>query len=531
MRRRVTGSLRTGILVLCIVLVSAQSGLASAAVAPDELLERADLLLRLGVLEKGAGRSFEEAGRLLEAAVEGIEEADLLPADRQRLIRESDAVREDLELLTELYDERFYGVFPLARLISPTMLVDEGLAVSEQLFHPPDVAAVLITTRKLLKLLDRYHHPHVVFRSSPNDRRLENIAADVLLRDGRSTPHLRRALINGLSTEELEAFDRGEITPRLIDQLYTIFDAVSLLTLTVAQPIGIDDGSVIFLRGDFYTPGEVVQGSPVGASPNIRVESFSYLGFTLDRRDQFWPIVRIHLLLFGLALIWAARVRWGIDKSLNPFYRLAIGAALFLFGRVFLIAAVAILGRFTPEATAMVAAAWWWPAVLGLLTIVVGGLVAWLVQAQLTDIVPGARGERAVGSIFALVALGACSFFVAPVLLLDEGRGMDSLIPFFASGVSLAVLFGFAVRTGPPVPTYLAIGPLAMAPVLGVCVFTASPGLLWISAALTALLCLAAWVRHRVALARGTEEAELTEEEAAKADQQRLIKLGEKLKK
>lgn len=523
--------LRAGMLVLCVVFAAVPAGKTSAAAELDELLERADLMLRLGVLEKGASHAFDEAGQLLEIIAAGIEEADLSPVDRLRLTREFEAVREDLELLTELYDERFYGVFPLARLISPTMLVDEGLAVSEQLFHPPDVAAVLIATRKLLNQLVRYDHPHVVFRSAPINRRLENIAAEVLLRDGRSTPHMRRALINGLSTEELEAFDRGKITPELIDRLNTSFDAVSLLILTITQPTEIDDGNVIFLQGNFYTPGEVVQGSPVGASPTIRMESFSFLGFALDRRDQYWPIVGIQLLLFGLAMVWAARIKWSLDKSLKLFYRSAIGAALFIFGRAFLVVVVALLGRFTPEATALVAAAWWWPAVLGLLAIIVAGLVAWLVQAQLTDIVPGARGERAVGSIFAIVALGACSFFVAPLLLLDEGNGLINLTLFVVSGVSLAVLFGFAARTGPPVPNYFAIGPLFMAPVVGVCVFTASPGKLWISAGLTGFVCLAAWVRHRVTLARGTEEAELSAEEAAQADQQRLIKLGEKLKK
>jgi hypothetical protein len=136
-----------------------------------------------------------------------------------------------------------------------------------------------------------------------------------------------------------------------------------------------------------------------------------------------------------------------------------------------------------------------------------------------------------VGSIFALVALGACSYFVAPLLLLDDGPGFINLILFVASGVSLAALFGFAARTGPPVPSYFAIGTLFMAPVVGVCVFTASPVMLWFSAGLTGFLCLAAWVRHRVALARGTEEPELTADDAAQADQQRLIKLGDKFKK
>ena len=174
---------RSCILFLCVALAAVPTSAVAQTAEIDELLDQADLLLRLGVLQKGAGRSFEEAGQLLETIENDIAQADLGPADRQRLTQELDAVREDLELLTELYAERFYGVFPLARLISPTMLMDEGLAVSEQLFHPADEAAVLITTRKLLNQLERYDHPHVVLRSSPNDRRLENIAAEVLLRD------------------------------------------------------------------------------------------------------------------------------------------------------------------------------------------------------------------------------------------------------------------------------------------------------------------------------------------------------------
>jgi hypothetical protein len=78
----------------------------------DALLEQADLLLRLGVVSNGAGHFFEQADRLLESAVEGIQQADLSPAYRQRLTREMNAIREALDLFTELYGKRFYGVFP-----------------------------------------------------------------------------------------------------------------------------------------------------------------------------------------------------------------------------------------------------------------------------------------------------------------------------------------------------------------------------------------------------------------------------------
>ena len=71
--------------MLCIFVAAVPTGLASESVELDKLLERADLMLRLGVLEKGASHSFEEAGQLLETFTESIEDADLSPTDRQRL--------------------------------------------------------------------------------------------------------------------------------------------------------------------------------------------------------------------------------------------------------------------------------------------------------------------------------------------------------------------------------------------------------------------------------------------------------------
>lgn len=59
----------------------------------------------------------------------------------------------------------------------------------------------------------------------------------------------------------------------------------------------------------------------------------------------------------------------------------------------------------------------------------------------------------------------------------------------------------------------------------------ANPHLLWLTVALSAVLCLAAWIRHRVAVARGTEEPEPSPEEAAEVDTERLMKLEQKIPK
>jgi hypothetical protein len=216
---------------------------------------------------------------------------------------------------------------------------------------------------------------------------------------------------------------------------------------------------------------------------------------------------------------------------MRVFYRLAIGAVLFVFGRTFIAIAVMFLRKAVPDSSAMIAAAWWWPALVGLLAILGSGLAAWIGIAQLTDKLPGARGARAVGSMFALVALGACSYFVTPLLLLDGSRGIANLVPFVATSVGLAVVFGLAARTGPPVPHYFTLGPLLLAPLAGISLLIASPRLLWVVTGLTAVLCLAAWIRHRVKLAHGTEEPEPSPEEAALADQQKLVKLSKKLGK
>ena len=64
---------------------------------------------------------------------------------------------------------------------------------------------------------------------------------------------------------------------------------------------------------------------------------------------------------------------------------------------------------------------------------------------------------------------------------------------------------------------------------VGVSLMMAWPSLLWLMVGLSGVLCCAAWIRHRVAVARGTEEREPTPEEAALADQQRLVELEKKI--
>jgi len=260
------------------------------------------------------------------------------------------------------------------------------------------------------------------------------------------------------------------------------------------------------------------------------VATIAAFSTVLDRREQFRPILILHAALLVVAMIVAVCMRWSTVTKLKPLYKMAIGAGLFLFGRIFAAAATVIFGRVAPQASDMIAASWWWPALLGLVTVLFGGAIVWLGQAKLTDVVPGARGARAVGAIFGLTALGSSCYFIAPELLWNQSEGYVILALFIPSSVALAVLFAFAVRTGPPVPTYFAIGPFVLTPFLGVSLLMDSLTGLWSIFALTFVLYVVATVRHRYAVAHGIEEQELDQAEAARVEQERLKKLAEKLK-
>ena len=523
---------------LLAVLIVAPVTISAAAVqpAPDaaaisQELDRVELLLRLGVVEKGAGQSFEDASDLLRTARDQLASAELTVEDHQRLEREIAAVEENLDLLTEIYDGRFFGVFPLVRLTIPFLYADEGFALTEQLFHSPNEAAVRSATRALLNQIDMFFHPHVVVRSTTKDRHLEILAFENLLRDGRTTPHTRREVIEALSETDLGLFDDGEFDPEIVDRLRIAFGAADLLVLTFGAPVEFGDIFAVPLRVDYYIPGETVQGAPTDATLEIVTESPRYLGFARDRRGLSRPIIAVQLLLLVLAAAWATRVQWSLDRTLTTTPRIAIGAGLFAAGRIITIATLFLLQRVTPDPSAMATASWWWPALLGLMVVVGGGLVVWIAQARLTDIVPGARAAPAVGTIFALVALGSSSYFVAPLLLFDAGQGSTSLAALVIASVSLAYLFGLAIRTGPPVPHYFAIGPLILAPMLGAFLAMVSPDLLWASVVASGFLALAAWFRHRWAVAHDTEEPEIDPAAAAEADQKRLSELEKKLHK
>ncbi len=497
----------------------------------DLLLNRAEAQVWLGIANKGASDAFEEGLAFVEEAETALENARLPPDRVDFHSRQIGDVREQLQANIEIYRDRFYGVYPLARLLRPTLLADDGFGLTEQLFHPPDVAAIEIAGRGLSSKVDTPSPATAVLRSNPRKVELENLAHSVLAQEGRLIPVNRRGLLNVLGPAGLERFDAGDIDQELLSLLIRELNVTNLLVVTINRLTGDGDDLIKYgMTAELYQDGEVIQGSAVDATPAVKVGDYHSIGTVLDRRDQFWPILAIEVTMLLIAVIVALKMRWSSVHHLKPLFRASIGLALFLFGRGFAVICIVIVGHSAPDPSALVAAAWWWPAMLGYATVLLGGLLAWIGQARLTEIVPGTRGTRAVGTLFGLSALGSATYFVAPVLLLEESDGLLTLGLYFFNAVGLAVLFAFAVRTGPPVPTYFALGPILLVPGLSSSLLMGSAEGLLGTTVSTIVLYAAATVRHRYAVARGIEEHEPNDEQAALADQEHIQRLRDKLK-
>ena len=78
-------------------------------------------------------------------------------------------------------------------------------------------------------------------------------------------------------------------------------------------------------------------------------------------------------------------------------------------------------------------------------------------------------------------------------------------------------------------PTWFLVGPLLGAALVGLALFAMDARGLWGTALLGVLLVVLAVVRHKVAVARGTEEPEMDEEDAERVDAERLEKVAKGL--
>jgi MFS family permease len=515
---RLLQSLLVGI--ACFSYLIPQALWAEESTEARRLTAQAEGMLWLGLAEHGRVREFEAALELVGQADELLAGAEVPDTDRMKLALKIGTLREHLDLNLERSRRRFYGAYPLARLVVPVSGSSRQVDITETLRADSDNEAVREAAERVVVDIIRLQYPHAVFRSEPQNRAFENEAMRVFAVANRPFAHSGAELVEALTQEESAAYYRGDFDRGVIARVMQALGAAKLLVLTIHQEVELPDGALIVLEGVFYETGF-----------DRPTDSFAHMGFSRGRRQQIRWMVLAHLILFAVALLVAAWTPWNPKAPWPVIQRIAMGAALFFVGRLFAPLAVLVLRRVIPHPDATAAGSWWWPALLGLVVILGAGLVAWMAQARSSRIVPGSRTSRAVGMIHVLAALGACAYFIEPLLLLEPERGLAVLVPLVLASVALAGLTGYAIRTGPPVPLYFVLGTVLVAPFVGMALLAMRPGLLWWTVVASGVLCALAAARHRYAVEHGLEEAQPDEDEAERRDLERLEELGRDFEK
>ena len=488
---------------------------------PAEALRRAQVLYWVGVEQQGLLESFDRALEELDRAEAALATANLEPAERRGLNLQVRTLREELDNQYARVRPSFYGVFPLARLIVPTLLMDARLAGAYELVDPPARVAVGMAAKESLIDILRFQHPHVVVNSRPPNRELEAEAIAVFALGTRPWVHSRTEVLALLTEAQLELFDRGTITAEIKDRLLSSFDATQLLVLDILEEAVLAGDHLYVLQGRFYARDSL--GT---------VDSFARRGIARDRRDQLVPLLLTNagLLLLSIVLYPAfARLHGRFSRTLGA---LAMsGGAAFVVGRLLAWVAIPFLDAIEPAPTAPAILSWWWPALIGLVLVALPGILGWLLAMRIKRLF-GLKGERAVGAIFGVSTLGMCAYFAGPLLILQGAAGFQSLVPLTLAASGLANILGGALRTGPPVAPFFMTGPLLFSPLLGMALLHGRPGPLWGVAAASIVLAIVVALHNlhtRKHRPRGHEDQD--EDAAYREDEQKMRVVEEELAK
>ena len=232
-------------------------------------------------------------------------------------------LREDLTFNLERSRERFYGAFPLARVMQPFPLMLQSEDLIETVLPEPAIEAVGAATERVVTEIVRIQHPQVVFRSVPPNRGFENEAMRVFNTANAPYANSRADLASALTAEDLESFDRGDLQSGVIGRLMEALGATDLLVLTVIEGVLLPDGNMVVLKGAFFEDGS-----------EAPTDTFVHMGFARGRRHQVRWMFAAQLILFVVALVVAGSTRWSVSTPWPMIQRIAMGASFFMLGRI-----------------------------------------------------------------------------------------------------------------------------------------------------------------------------------------------------
>ena len=453
-------------------------------------IKHAETSYWVGMAEQGNMEVFEKGLDHLRKAELLLDTDELTETQTAGWFARIHALRTDIEEQARIAHDTMYGVFPLSRLLVPTLFSDPRTTELYEVLDEPRVVAAVYGAKDLaLKVIHEWKDRaqlDVIFNSVPLSRQLENEALYVFNRSSKFFVHNYDEAVRALPPELMDEFNLGEVTPKTIQHFFDAFGINNLMVVTVRE--------VDIAHHDFFY---LVEGRIYNNKTTEPTHSFFNYGFCIDRRKQLMPILLANVLLFLLAIISYTVIGYFKRKTWPKINEMIHPVCGFLFARFFAWLLIQLMGAIKPRPEMLAQQSWWWP-VATISAVILGPLlVYWLLAARLASLSSSWNFTRREAGVFIAATLGSCAYLAGPLFLLMGNTAIWTFIPVVLAFWIISFMLGQTIDRLNPLPEHMIAVPLLLIPFVSAALCHTSPILVWACAGLSAIIVLLMTLYHR----------------------------------
>ncbi|MBT4502083.1 MAG: AAA family ATPase [Gemmatimonadetes bacterium] len=441
----------------------------------EEQIHHAKTYFWLGIKENGNMDALHRGSTYLKKALQLLEmESSLSIEERASLEREIAILESDLFEQRELSFDTFYGIFPLTRLLVPTLFSDAAAAGTFEMIDDPDIIAATTAAAKLSEaILDRWSSQpqfDIVLNSIPRNPALENEVLYAFSALPKLYVHNTLEVMEQLTPEQLEAYRANAIDPEIKNRLCEGFGISRLLVVTIRLNDLVDDNYFFSLNGRLYDRRQ-----------DESIASVSRMGFCRDRREQFGTLTCINGLLLIAALASFALL-YRLRRKAWPAFPLfpLIPFAGFFVGRTTPWVLIPVLSSIAPPPENLAKLSFWWPCLFGIVIFAGPVIIFRLAGARLNFLTRCFNMNARGGAVGAAIGTGVCAYLAGPLFLLKPEQALEALLPLLLGGTFLFWLLGRVLDEEDrevPLAIGVLVGILSLA--MGAAICCLNPSYLW----------------------------------------------------
>ena len=402
-------------------------------------IKHAETCFWFGVAEKGNMQSFRQGLAYLDQAEQLINQPSLPGQTSKELIDklklEIKVLRLDFKNQMEVHFDTFFGVFPLVRLLAPTLFAD---ALATGTFELVDDPAVMASTsagyrfcREIIANWSACPQLNVVFTSLPNNKALEHELLYVFNLSAKFFVHNFHEVTTALSSTQIKTFQSGIITPDIKQSLCKAFNVQELLIVTIREIDKIDQDYFCSIEGKVYN-----------LKKDAPTHFFSNMGYSRDRNAWLMPIILINIFLLAISIIifcLAAGLKDDKWPTLPEFVLIPVSG--FILGRIMPWIVIPMMATIAPLPETLASLSFWWPCAVSCVLFLAPVIIYRIAATRIRSFVPVFNIEGRSDVVFAIIALGVCAYLTGPLFLYLQDKALSILVPLIlSSGIALYIL-------------------------------------------------------------------------------------------